>query len=85
MLTKYGQQVRDFRIKYGMSLYDLHLMLNLSCAYLSAVENGRKQLTEDLVYEVSKAIGLNAEEEALLIQSGGFSLDDYKGEIKCLI
>ena len=81
MLTKYGKQVRDFRIKYGMSLYALHLMLNRSCAYLSGVENGRNQLTEDLVYEVSKAIGLNAEEEALLVQSGGFSLDEYKGEV----
>ena len=81
MLTKYGQQVRDFRIKYGMSLYDMHLILNRSCAYLSGVENGRNQLTEDLVYEVSKVIGLNAEEEALLVQSGGFSLDEYKGEV----
>lgn len=49
MTTPYGKSVRKLRIDMGLRLKDMADALEVQPAYLSAVEMGRKRITDDLV------------------------------------
>jgi len=48
-LTPFGKQARKYRIDAGTTLGDMADELDLSAAYLSAVETGRKAITDKVV------------------------------------
>lgn len=52
MATPYGKAVRKLRIELGVKLKDMADALEMKSAYLSAVETGRKRITEK-VFEQS--------------------------------
>ena len=58
-LTPFGKEVRKLRIDHGTKLKDLAEHLKVSSAYLSAVETGKKDLTEHVIEGVVKFFRLD--------------------------
>lgn len=48
-VTKFGLLLRELRFKNGMRLFDMAKRLDISSSYLSAVELGKKKITNELV------------------------------------
>jgi transcriptional regulator with XRE-family HTH domain len=69
-MTPFGAKLRELRAAQGMTLRDLAQRLDVSAAYLSALEHGRRGLPGDgLVHHVCQVFGLiwdDAEELARL-------------------
>ncbi len=65
-LTAFGKAVRKNRIEAEMKLSTMATALNISVAYLSALETGRKKLTDPIVEKVVaffKGLEIDAEAE----------------------
>lgn len=59
MLSKFGQLVRKLRIDRQMKLGDMAKALDVSSAYLSALENNKKKLSNDFVERVVDFFDVN--------------------------
>lgn len=57
MFTQFGKLLRKIRIDQGLLLKNMADALEVSSAYLSAVETGKKPLSEDLVERTAKYLG----------------------------
>ncbi|HEK1687829.1 TPA: helix-turn-helix domain-containing protein [Pseudomonas putida] len=57
MFTQFGKLLRKIRIDRGMLLKDMAAGLDVSSAYLSAIETGRKAVTDDVVAKVAEYLG----------------------------
>ncbi len=57
MFTQFGKLLRKIRIDRGMLLKDMAAGLDVSSAYLSAIETGRKAVTDDVVARVAEYLG----------------------------
>jgi transcriptional regulator with XRE-family HTH domain len=58
MLTKFGQFIRKLRIDMAMNLGEMAERLTLSPSYLSAVETGKKQVTNELLSRIVSEFSL---------------------------
>lgn len=56
-LTPFGLAIRTIRLQIGMSLKSMAEELNLTSAYLSAIELGERQLTPKLGTQVLSKLG----------------------------
>jgi len=69
-MTPFGARLRELRAQRGVTLKDLAAALQVSAAYLSALEHGRRgQPSAGLVHQVNEFFGLiwdDAEEVARL-------------------
>jgi Zn-dependent peptidase ImmA (M78 family)/transcriptional regulator with XRE-family HTH domain len=65
-LTPFGIAIRKLRLDKHMRLLDLARKVNLSAAFLSAIETGRKPIPDGFVLLVSRAMGLSTEELSTL-------------------
>ncbi len=63
MLTEFGKVMRIMRINSGDSLRAMAEKLSLSAAYLSAMENGKRNIPSTLESEIVRQYGLSAEEQ----------------------
>lgn len=52
MLTPFGKELRKLRIDQNKTLKDMAEYANVTSAYLSAVETGKKKITNDLIEKV---------------------------------
>lgn len=59
MLSEFGQKVRKYRIDMQMKLGEMAKGLDVTPAYLSAVENNKKKLTNELVNKVVSFLSLS--------------------------
>lgn len=66
MLTPFGKELRIFRLNNGELLKDMAIKLDISPAYLSAVENGKKEPTNELMARIRSAYQLNDQEDRAL-------------------
>ena len=66
MLTDFGRFLRKIRIDCGEILKDMAEKLNVSAAYLSAVEMGKRNIPEQWVNRISELYGLSDEEKSNL-------------------
>lgn len=78
MLTKFGQFIRKLRIDMAMNLGDMAEMLSVSAAYLSAVETGKKKITNDLLSQIVLKFNLSNSQEVLLYTAAAESKDEEK-------
>ncbi|KRS21216.1 hypothetical protein AAY72_08995 [Alishewanella sp. WH16-1] len=62
MLTPFGKEVRKLRIDQGLSLKDMATAIGVSSAYISAVETGKKNITDELVLSICKILHIDAEQ-----------------------
>lgn len=56
MLTEFGKTLRKIRIDKGMLLKDMADGLQVSSAYLSGVETGKKSIPDDLVNRIASLL-----------------------------
>jgi transcriptional regulator with XRE-family HTH domain len=68
-LTPFGIAIRKLRLDKRLRLLDLADQLNLSPAFLSAVETGRKTIPDGLVGAVAKVMELSTEEYGALLKA----------------
>lgn len=61
-LTPFGQVSRKLRIDYQMTLKDMAEKLGTSSAYVSAIEVGKKVLTENIINKYIEILCKNKEE-----------------------
>lgn len=75
----FGDKLRQIRIKNGMKMKDVALILGLSVAYISDIERGnRNPLSDDRI----KALGFSNDEiKELIIARGDFILSTNVSEI----
>ena len=62
MLTRFGKQLRKLRIDREERLKDMADRLDVTTAYLSAVENGKRTVPDAWVYEIIESYDLNNSE-----------------------
>lgn len=63
MLTDFGRFLRKIRIDCGEILKDMAEKLNVSAAYLSAVEMGKRNIPEQWINKISDLYNLSEEEK----------------------
>lgn len=80
MLTGFGRRLREIRINRNELLYDMAGKLSISVSDLSAFENGRKKVQEDLVQKAALVYGLNEQEAGELLQLARAEADRNKIE-----
>jgi transcriptional regulator with XRE-family HTH domain len=68
-LTPFGLALRKLRLDKKLRLLDLAQELDLSPAFLSAVETGRKAIPDGFVTKLSRAMELSAQEVAILAKA----------------
>ncbi|MFR1590235.1 MAG: helix-turn-helix domain-containing protein [Ruminococcus sp.] len=62
MLTNFGKALRKMRIDHSEFLKDMAAKLNVTVAYLSAVENGKREVPDGWVEQLIDQYCLNEEE-----------------------
>jgi transcriptional regulator with XRE-family HTH domain len=66
MLTPYGKQVRKYRIDKGMTLREMAAKLDVTPAFLSSVETGRRPVPEKVCTKTARLLDLDVAEHAEL-------------------
>ena len=66
MLTDFGKFLRKIRIDCGEILKDMADKLNVSAAYLSAVEMGKRNIPGQWINKISELYNLTEEEKSKL-------------------
>lgn len=89
-LTPFGIAVRKLRLEKGLRLIDMAEKLEMSTAFLSAIETGRKPIPDRLVRNISRHLEWPAHELALLTSAVDKTrkevrVDDKKEEDRELI
>lgn len=64
--TSFGEFVRILRIKHHEVMGDMAKVLSTSLPFLSAVENGKKNVPADWVNKITKHYGLTEQEQERL-------------------
>lgn len=62
-ITNFAAFVRDLRLKNSEILKDMAIKLGVTSAFLSAVENGKKQIPAHWFEKISKEYKLNKDEK----------------------
>ena len=65
-ITKFGEYARDLRIDRGENLKEMAKNLGVSSAFLSAVENGKKQVPKTWYEKISSIYELALKEQKKL-------------------
>jgi transcriptional regulator with XRE-family HTH domain len=60
MLTPFGKAIRKMRIDLAITLKEMAERLGVTPAYLSAVETGKKRVTDDLLDKIEEHYSLSA-------------------------
>ena len=81
MLTRFGKLVRKYRIDVHMKLGEMASLVGVSAAFLSSVENGKKNPTADLVNKVAGVLNLNATQTEELHLASVASRSEYRFDL----
>lgn len=80
--TSFGEFVRILRIKHHEVMGDMAKMLEVKIPFLSAVENGRKNVPADWIDKIENHYGLTIKEKDELQKAVDESRTQYKIAIK---
>ena len=78
MLTDFGKECRILRIKNNQNLGDMAEKLGVKSSFLSAIENGKKNIPKDFCEKIKKEYGLSHEAYKKFIDAA----DSSKTQIK---
>jgi transcriptional regulator with XRE-family HTH domain len=81
-LTALGRAVRKLRIDKGETLKKMADALNVSPAFLSAVEIGRKKAPDELVSKIAMHFSLDEERASELHKAAAADRNQYRISIK---
>ena len=73
MLTEFGKFIRSYRLEHGLILKQMADELGVPSSYLSAVEMGRKSVTDEFLKRILTTFPFSEEEEKKLKQSAALS------------
>ena len=76
--TSFGEFVRILRIKHHEVMGDMAKVLGVKIPFLSAVENGKKNVPSDWVDKIAVHYGLSSSEQKRLQKSVDESRTQYK-------
>jgi HTH-type transcriptional regulator, competence development regulator len=68
-LTDYGREVRKIRIELDLNLKEMAELMNVSSAYISALEHGHKEVTLGWCDRVKKELGLTNDQYLAITRS----------------
>jgi len=77
MLTTFGKEVRKLRIDYGIRTKEMAESLGVSPSYLSAMETGRKPLTDNFITTVTSFFKTKGVDASHLKQAAELSKDRF--------
>lgn len=78
MVTSFGKAVRKYRIDKGVILKEMADGVDVSIAYLSAVETGKKKAPRPLIEKIALYFDLDAGQKRTLIRLAEESQNEYK-------
>lgn len=78
MLTPLGKELRKLRIDNGQLLKDVADALDVSVAWLSAIETGRKTATNDIVERLASHFALDTGRRNELFRLADISRTEFK-------
>lgn len=59
--VKISEELKSIRLSNGDNLRSMATKLNVTSAFLSAIENGKKNMPESLIYKMKEVYGLDGE------------------------
>ena len=62
LLEKFGQKIRDERLKQGLSQEELAAKAGVHRTYIGMIERGEKNITLINIEKIAKALGLSISE-----------------------
>ena len=81
MVTEIGKCLKMLRIKAGDSLRAMAAKLDISAAYLSAIENNKRNVPDGFFELICSVYDLNADDKAILKKAIYDSIDNYKVDL----
>lgn len=84
MITEFGRQLRVIRARRDMTLGEMADKLDVSSAFLSAVENGKKSITDKLVKAIQLGFDLSDTEREEVFFSANRSKTEQKVQMENL-
>lgn len=69
MITELGKEIRKLRIDKGENLSSMSKKLGISISYLSAIENGVREIPADFVDKLSEIYHLSKEKKDELVKA----------------
>ncbi len=91
MITKFGREARIARTDKGVTMTEMAEYLGIKLSYLSAVENGKKPISTDIInktYKFFKNLGITKKQwnewAELSINQLKLNLDDYSLDERAL-
>ncbi|MBM7073487.1 helix-turn-helix transcriptional regulator [Shewanella sp. 202IG2-18] len=78
MLTPFGKAIRKLRIDCSMTLKKMATDVGVSSAYLSAIETGKRQLTDEIFNSIVETLKLDIEVVKQLKVAADMSTDVVK-------
>ena len=76
--TPYGKLVRKYRIDEGITLNEMSKDFDVTPAYLSSIETGRKSVPQKILEITLKFFALEDEQEEKLVEAAETSKREYK-------
>jgi len=78
MFTLFGKEIRKMRLDRGMILKVMAELLDVSPAFLSAVETGRKAIPSDFVSRIAIALNLTPDLRQRLQEAAELSAKEFR-------
>lgn len=75
-LTEFGKELRKLRIDLEVTLKDLAEKLNVTPAYLSSLETGRKPVNPQILDNIKYALNLNTDEMSNLVNAASKTINE---------
>ncbi len=69
MITELGKEIRKLRIDKGENLSSMSKKLGISMSYLSAIENGTREIPADFVDRLSETYHLSKERKEEFVKA----------------
>lgn len=69
MVTPFGKELRLLRLEKDQLLKEMADCLGVTPAYLSSIENGKRQPTDELINKLFSAYALSTEDKARIISA----------------
>jgi len=66
LVTAFGKELRKMRIDAGEVLKDMAFKLGITSSYLSAIEVGKRTVSDKLLKKIHEAYGLSEEKMSIL-------------------
>jgi transcriptional regulator with XRE-family HTH domain len=81
MATKFGKELKMLRLKNDEILKNMADKMEMSSAYLSAIELGKRKVPDDFIKKLTKAYQLNQ----LQVNEINNALNEHEGKIEIIL